>query len=146
MLVPRARRRADCYRAEMPDPWLLHRAFDGVERISARMSATRRRPVHRPPADAQPAPSEGGIGAFRVEARGNDDAGGHAAHIVGIAELIGTAAAAVAAAFIDLVIAGDAPPGVVTSSDASLPTDELLGAVVHGGVRLQAFTGIPHTG
>ena len=89
---------------------------------------------------------EGGIGALHVEARGNDDDGGRTAHIIGIAELIGTAAAAVAAAFVDLVIAGDAPAGVVTSSDASLPTDELLRAVARGGVRLQAFTGIPHTG
>jgi hypothetical protein len=35
---------------------------------------------------------------------------------------------------------------VVTSSDADLPTSELLAAIARGGVRLQAFTGIPHTG
>jgi hypothetical protein len=136
----------DCYRAEMPDPWLMHRSFDGVARISARMSATRRdRFTARLPM-LSPPHREGGIGALRVEARGHDDDGGRAAHIVGIAELIGTAVAAVAAAFVDLVVAGEAPAGVVTSSDASLPTDDLLAAVVRGGVRLQSFTGIPHTG
>ncbi len=136
----------DCYRAEMPDPWLLHRSFEGVDRISARMSATRRdRFTARLPM-LSPPHREGGIGALRVEARGHDDHGGRAAHIIGIAELIGTAAAAVAAAFVDLVVAGEAPTGVVTTSDASLPTDDLLAAVTRGGVRLQAFTGIPHTG
>ena len=34
----------------------------------------------------------------------------------------------------------------MTSSDAGLPNDELLATVARGGVRLQAFTGIPHTG
>jgi hypothetical protein len=136
----------DCYRAEMPDPWLLHRSFDGVDRISARMSATRRdRFTARLPM-LSPPHREGGIGALRVEARGNDEVGGRAAHIMGIAELIGTAAASVAAAFVDLVVSGGAPVGVVTASDASLPTHDLLANVARGGVRLQAFTGIPHTG
>ena len=131
----------------MPDPWLLHRSFDGVERISARMSATRRdRFTARLPM-LSPPHREGGIGALRVEARGHDEDGGRAAHIVGIAELIGTAAAAVAAAFVDLVVAGDAPAGVVTSLGRRRcrPTT-CSRAVVRGGVRLQAFTGIPHTG
>jgi hypothetical protein len=34
----------------------------------------------------------------------------------------------------------------VTTSDADLPTLSLLGSVARGGVRLQSFTGIPHTG
>ena len=136
----------DCYRAEMPDPWLLHRSFEGVERISARMSATRRdRFTARLPM-LSPPHREGGIGALRVEARGHDEHGARAALVFGIAELIATAAAAVAAAFVDLVVAGGAPAGVLTSSDASLPTDDLLAAVARGGVRLQTFTGIPHTG
>ena len=49
-------------------------------------------------------------------------------------------------AFVDHIATGDAPTGVVTSSDAALPTDELLVAVTRGGVRLQSFTGIPSTG
>ncbi len=62
----------DCYRALMPDPLLLHRAFPETERITARVAATRRdrltmgipmlRPPHRP---------EGGVGAIRVELWGS---------------------------------------------------------------------------
>ena len=136
----------DCYRAEMPDPWLLHRSFGDVARISARMSATRRdRFTARLPM-LSPPHREGGVGALRVEARGRDETGARATRIIGVAELIGTAAAAVAAAFVDHIATGDAPVGVVTSSDASLPTDDLLAAVTRGGVRLQGFTGIPYTG
>ena len=136
----------DCYRAEMPDPWLLHRSFGDVTRISARMSATRRdRFTARLPM-LSPPHREGGVGALRVEARGRDESGARVTRVIGMAELIGTAAAAVACAFVDLVAGGDAVRGVVTSSDADLPTAALLAAVTRGGVRVQAFTGIPHTG
>ena len=89
---------------------------------------------------------EGGVGALRVEARGHDETRARATRIIGMAELIGTAAAAVACAFVDLLAGGGVTPGVVTSSDADLPTTELLTAVIRGGVRLQAFTGVPHIG
>jgi hypothetical protein len=136
----------DCYRGELSDPLLLHRSFPQVERITARVSATRRdRFTARLPM-LSPPHREGGIGALRVEARGWESDGARVTHIVGIAELIGTAAAAVAAAFVDHVASGTAPAGVVTTSDADLPTASLLSAVARGGVRLQSFTGIPHTG
>jgi hypothetical protein len=110
------------------------------------MSATRRdRFTARLPM-LSPPHREGGVGALRVEARGQDASEARATHIMGIAELLGTAAAAVAGAFVDLVVAGGAEPGVITSSDAALPTEELLAATVRGGVRLQSFTGIPHRG
>lgn len=136
----------DSYRAEMPDPWLLHRSFPAVERISARRSATRRdRFTARLPM-LSPPHREGGVGALRVEARGAEATGSRVTRVIGMAELIGTAASAVAGAFVDLLAAGGVPPGVVTAGDAALPTGKLLTAVTRGGVRLQAFTGIPHTG
>ena len=130
----------------MPDPWLLHRSFPDVRRISARRSATRRdRFTARLPM-LSPPHREGGVGALRVEVRGQDPSGARATRVIGMAELIGTATSAVAGAFVDL-LAGDPPaPGVVTSCDADLPTTSLLAAVARGGVRHQAFTGIPHTG
>ena len=132
----------DCYRAEMPDPWLLHRSFPDVDRISARMSATRRdRFTARLPM-LSPPHREGGIGALRVEARGHDEHGGRTTLIMGIAELIGTTAAATAAAFVDHLAVRQPDPGVVTSSDATLPTEALLAMTARGGVRLQAFNGI----
>ena len=107
------------------------------------MSATRRdRFTARLPM-LSPPHREGGVGALRVEARGHDETGARATRIIGIAELIGTAAAAVAAAFVELVAAGDGRRRRGDVSDAGLPTDDLLAAVGRGGVRLQAFTGIP---
>jgi hypothetical protein len=133
----------DCYRAEMPDPWLLHRNFPEIERISVRRSATRRdRFTARLPM-LSPPHREGGVGALRVEARGEDHTGARTTLVIGMAELIGTAAAAVAGAFVDLLAGGGVAPGVVTAGDARLPNTELLAAVARGGVRVQAFTGVP---
>ena len=133
----------DCYRAGIPDPLLLHRGFPEVRRISARVSATRRdRFTARLPM-LSPPHREGGVGALRVEARGDDEHGGRVTAILGIAELIGTAAAAVAAAFVDLVSAGGTTAGAVTAADADVPALELLRAIGRGGVRIQSFTGIP---
>ncbi|HSS09398.1 MAG TPA: saccharopine dehydrogenase NADP-binding domain-containing protein [Acidimicrobiales bacterium] len=61
---------ADCYRAAMPDALLLVPAFPGVQRVTARMAATRRDrltawlPMLRPPHP------EGMLGAVRIEVRG----------------------------------------------------------------------------
>lgn len=134
----------DCYRAGIPDPVLLHRGFQTVRRISARVSATRRDRLTARLPMLSPPHREGGVGALRVEARGHDDHGARVTAILGIAELIGTAAAAVAAAFVDHVAGGDAPTGVITAADDDVPALELLRAVGRGGVRVQSFTGIPH--
>ena len=137
----------DCYRAEMPDPWLLHRSFEGVDRISARMSATRRdRFTARLPM-LSPPHREGGIGALRVEARGHDEHGGarRAHHRHRRADRAPRPRPSPPPSSTSSSPARR-PPASSTSSDASLPTDDLLAAVARGGVRLQAFTGIPHTG
>lgn len=61
---------ADCYRASLPDGLLLVPAFPGVERVTARLAATRRDrftaslPMLRRPH------TEGRIGGLRVEVRG----------------------------------------------------------------------------
>lgn len=134
----------DCYRAELPDAMILHECFPDVERISARVSATRRdRFTARLPM-LSPPHAEGGIGALRVEARGADGSGARETRIVGVAELVGTAAAAVAATFVEHLIAG-APPGVLTAADESLPTRDLLAGVARRGVRLQSFNGVSHS-
>lgn len=135
----------DCYRAELPDPVILHDAFPDVTRISARVSATRRdRFTARLPM-LSPPHAEGGVGALRVEVRGADASGARVTSIMGIAELIGTASAAVAASFVEHLAAGDPPLGVVTAAEPGLPVGRLLAGITRRGVRLQAFTGIPHT-
>jgi hypothetical protein len=61
---------ADCYRAALPDPLLLHRYFPTAARVTARVSATRRdRLTSRLPMLRKPH-AEAGAGAIRVEIRG----------------------------------------------------------------------------
>jgi saccharopine dehydrogenase-like NADP-dependent oxidoreductase len=60
----------DCYRGDLPSPKLLYRIFPDADRITARVSATRRdRLTSRLPMMRQPHP-DGGPGAIRVEVRG----------------------------------------------------------------------------
>lgn len=133
----------DCYRARISSPYVLQRAFGDVSRISARRSARRRDrltawlPMLRPPHP------EGGVGGLRVEVRGADEHGARVVAIAGIAELVGTAAAATAAAFVTGIIDGWLHEGIVVAGDAELPTVDLLARVESAGVRLQEFTGIP---
>lgn len=135
----------DCYRAEMADPILLQRAFPDVDRISARTAATRRDRLTARLPMLSPPHREGGIGALRVEARGADHRGGRSSAILGAAELLGTAAAAVAIGMIDHLTRRAARPGVVTTADAAVDARELARVVARNGVRLQTFTGVPES-
>jgi hypothetical protein len=86
----------DCYRAALPDALLLHGAFPGVDRITARVGATRRdRLTASLPMLRRPHP-EGTIGAVRVELRGRRG-GGREIVILGAMDRPGVAAGAVAA-------------------------------------------------
>jgi len=136
----------DCYRAQIATPVLLHRTFPTVERISVRRTARRRdRFTARLPMMRSPH-EEGGIGALRVELRGGAADGRRLCLIAGVAELVGTAAAATAAAFTTALAEESLPEGVVITSDAALPTVRLLELIESYGVRLQEFTGVPQPG
>jgi hypothetical protein len=136
----------DCYRGDSADPLLLHAAFPDAARISARRSARRRdRFTARLPM-LSPPHQEGGIGALRVELRGFNADGGRECLIVGVAELVGTAAAATAAAFATLAAEGRLPSGLVVAGQTEVPTLEALERVESYGVRLQEFTGVPQPG
>ncbi len=93
-----------------------------------------------------PPHQEGGIGALRVEVRGANADGGRECLIVGVAELVGTAAAATAAAFATLVLDRSLPAGLVVAGQASVPTLAALDLIESFGVRLQEFTGVPQRG
>jgi hypothetical protein len=133
----------DCYRAELPSPVLLHHAFAEVDRISARVSANRRDRLTAWLPMLSPPHREGGVGAVRVEVRGTDRAGARVTSIVGVAEMVGTAAAATAVAFVVELLAGRLPAGVVRAGDADLATATMLRTISELGVRLQEFTGVP---
>jgi saccharopine dehydrogenase-like NADP-dependent oxidoreductase len=132
----------DCYRAEMPDPLLLHRMFPNASRLSARMSATRRDrftarlPMLRPPH------KEGGLGALRVEVRGALATGERETFIAGAAVRSGVAAAIVAATTAGWVLHGSPKRGLVLLGDADLPNAALLASVQVAGVRMFEFTGV----
>jgi hypothetical protein len=130
----------DCYRAELADPILLHRAFPEASRVTARLAATRRdRLTARLPMLRAPHP-EGLVGAVRVELRG---AIGVAREVVvlGVADPLAIVAARVAALTAIQVAEGAMPPGAVALADAAAPTAALLGGLAAHGVHLQRFEG-----
>ncbi len=133
----------DCYRARIAAPLLLRRTFPEVQRISVRRSARRRDRLTAWLPMLSPPHPEGGTGGLRVEVRGADAGGGRQCLIAGVAELVGTAAAATAATFVTSIVDGELPPGVVIPSDGALDTNRLLHHVESFGVRLQEFTGVP---
>jgi len=133
----------DCYFAEIPSPLLLHDDFPDASRLSERISANRRdRLTARLPMLSRPH-REGGVGAVRVEVRGSDDSGGRTTMILGVAELVGTVAAATATSFVGSWLRDELPAGVIRPSDARLNTTGLLHSIERLGVRLQEFTGVP---
>jgi len=130
----------DCYRAEMVDPLVLQRIFPEVERVTARMSATRRdRLTARLPMLTPPHP-EGGLGGLRVEVRG-ERAGERVALIAGLAERTAVAAGHVAAAFTLALLRGELAPGLVIPGDATLETDRLLERLASAGIVMHEFVG-----
>jgi len=133
----------DCYYAEVPSPILLQHDFPAVSRLSARVSANRRDRLTARLPMLSPPHREGGVGAVRVEVRGSDADGSRITLILGVAELVGTAAAATAVTFAQAALAGRVPNGVVRSSDPRLDTVALLSTIERLGVRLQEFTGVP---
>lgn len=139
----------DCYRAAMADPLLLQRAFPSAERISARMSATRRdRLTARLPMLTPPHPS-GDLGAVRVEVRGARADGARETVIAGAAGMTADLAGAVGAATaLELLAArlaggGEAvPSGVHSLADAALEPLGILHRATGLGITVQEFTGV----
>jgi hypothetical protein len=132
----------DCYRAAHADPVLLHFAFPEVERITAKVSATRRDrltarlPMLRPPHVG------GNDGAVRVEVRGGRAGGERWTVIAGAAGRTAELAAAVCAAAVEACAEGLVPAGVHTPADPALEPAGLLARAVGHGVRIQEFTGV----
>lgn len=128
----------DCYRAALPDALLLTPAFDGVERVTARLAATRRdRLTARLPMLRRPHP-DGGPGALRVELRGVVG-GAHEVLVLGAMDRPAVAAGAVAAAAAIAVAGGSARrrgAGGMAEMFEPLP---LLLDLARGGVRCAVF-------
>jgi hypothetical protein len=132
----------DCYRAAHADPVLLHLAFPDVERITVKVSATRRDrltarlPMLRPPHVG------GNTGALRVEARGALAGGERWTVIAGVAGRVAGIAAAVCAAAVEACLDGAVPPGIHPLGHVALDDAGLLGRAVAHGLTIQEFTGV----
>ena len=129
----------DCYRGALPSPILLQRRYPEAQRISARMSATRRdRLTGRLPMLRRPH-RDGGPGGIRVEVRGRVGVGVETL-VYGVMDHPSVAAATVAAVVTIAAANGAAPSGangLVAWDNAA----ELLGELNQRGVKVAAFSG-----
>ena len=131
----------DCYRAGLADPLLLVPTFPGVERVSARVSATRRDRLTARLPMLWPTDPEGGTGAVRVEVRGQR-AGTRAIEVLGALDWPAVAAGAVAAATALAIAQGRIGRlGAFGLADASVPTATLLSDLADRGIKAARFTG-----
>ena len=133
----------DCYRGALPDALLLVPAFAGVDRVTARMAATRRDRLTAPlPMMRRPHP-EGGEGAVRVELRGRRGEQRHVA-VLGSQARPAHGAAVVAAASARHLLTNGAAPGAAGLAQINHPK-ELLRAVAVMGLRPWKFEGFALT-
>ncbi len=133
----------DCYRAALPDPFLLHRMFPTASRISARVSGTRRDRLTARLPMLTPPHAAGDVGAVRVEVRGAASDGARVTLIAGASGPTGDLAAAVASACIEACLAGSLEPGVHLVGGAT--HRRAVAVAASGGAwvfNLQEFTGV----
>lgn len=131
----------DCYRAGLADPLLLHTAFPDVDRISARVSGTRRDRLTARLPMLTPPHAKGNEGAVRVEVRGADERGARQTMVIGAAGAAADLAAAVCAASVQAVLDGWFEPGVHVLGAEPGIAERLLDRVLALGVTLQEYTG-----
>ena len=129
----------DCYRAELPDALLLVPGFPGVERVTARLAATRRdRLSAHLPMFRKPHP-EGLVGAVRVEVRGTRD-GATDALVLGALDRPAVAAGATAALAARWAVDGRLPTGATGLVAVDQPV-AFLSELVAVGIKGARFEG-----
>jgi hypothetical protein len=130
----------DCYRYASPEPILLQRSEPELQRITVRVSATRRDRLTARLPMLSPPHAEGGVGGLRVEARGVRNGRRHV-EIVGVANRIATIAGAVAAHTAVAILKNTIPVGVHNLGQAALPNADILDGVIDSGITLHQFVG-----
>lgn len=133
---------ADCYFGGLADPFLTHRTFPEIDRVQARMAATRRdRMTSRLPM-LRPPHAEGLVGAAVVEVRGVRE--GRVQHLA-LAALApqATGAAQVAAAAARLIQSNGLAPG--PQSVISFADPAAILAHLAGKIRLWSYDGTATT-
>ena len=128
----------DCYRFASPEPVLLQRINPNLQRITSRVSATRRDRFTAPFPMITPPHAEGGLGGLRVEVRGVREGRRHV-EIVGVAERVASVAGAVAASTAHALTTATIAPGVHNLGQEALPNADILDTALACGVTLHQF-------
>lgn len=131
----------DCYRAALPDALLLVPLFPGVQRVTARVAATRRdRFTAWLPMFIPPHP-EGMVGAIRVELRGRRGRI-HETMVYGAIDRPGVAAGAVASTAAILAGTGSlVRPGAASLAELVQSPLPVLADLARRGVKAAVFEG-----
>lgn len=130
----------DCYRFASAEPVLLQRVAPELQRITSRVSATRRDRLTARLPMITPPHAEGGLGALRVEVRGVRHGRRHV-EIVGTAERVATISGAVAGGVASVMLDHELPVGVRNLGQEDMPNADILDRTLAGGLVLHQFVG-----
>jgi hypothetical protein len=130
----------DCYRAALPDALLLVPAVPLVQRVTARLEATRRDRLSARLPMLWPTHPEGGPGALRVEVRGQQG-NTHDIAVVGAMDRPAVAAGAVAAVAARAVVAGEVRRAGAAGLAELVEPVPFLAELRRRGVRAAVFEG-----
>ena len=129
----------DCYRGELPDPLLIKRAFPELERVTGRVTATRRDRVFSRVPMMIPPQAEGGMGGLRVEVRGMKN-GARLVDVIAVAERVGQVAGVVAASTAHAIDTNKIEErGAHVLGDESMPNSWLVAQICNAGINLHSF-------
>ncbi len=129
----------DCYRGELPDPLLIKRAFPELERVTGRVTATRRDRVFSRMPMMIPPQAEGGMGGLRVEVRGMKS-GARLVDVIAVVERVGQVAGVVAATTAHAIYTNKLEKhGAHVLGDGSMPNSLLLTQICGAGINLHSF-------
>lgn len=129
----------DCYRGELPDPLLIKRAFPELERVSGRVSATRRDRVFSRVPMMIPPQAEGGMGGLRVEVRGMKN-NARLVDVIAVAERVGQVAGVVAASTAHAIYTKEIKDvGAHVLGEKSMPNSLLVTRICNAGINLHSF-------
>lgn len=132
----------DCYRAALPDALLLVPAFPDVQRVTARVSATRRDRLTARLPMLWPTHPEGGPGGIRVEVRGRIGTRRDIV-VLGAMDRPAVAAGAVAAVAARLAASGALARAGAAGLAEQVEPIAFLAELAHRGVRAAVFHGHP---
>jgi saccharopine dehydrogenase-like NADP-dependent oxidoreductase len=131
---------ADCYRASLPDGLLLVPAFPGVERVTARLAATRRDRLTASLPMLRRPHTEGRIGGLRVEVRGQRG-GASDTLILGAVDRPAVAAGTVAGQVARWIAAGKVTRRGASGLAGLVEPLPFLRELARSGVRAAVFEG-----